>query len=151
MYVLSVCLSTDLTVQPHIKRERKRKERPPTGENKDRPLQQMYTMRKSAKVVSNHRINSKVAAYSSYRCGTQAVPLHMGRHTNAYAYPIQHCKPTQSENKVTQKVSRPSTTPTCQSKPTDLKYPPKTALSAGDKKKTKKKVNPKTKWLQCLD
>ena len=62
----------------------------------------------------------------------------MGRHTNAYAYPIQHCKPTQSENKVTQKVSRPSTTPTCQSKPTDLKYPPKTALSAGDKKKQKK-------------
>ena len=73
----------------------------------------------------------------------------MGRHTNAYAYPIQHCKPTQSENKVTQKVSRPSTTPTCQSKPTDLKYPPKTALSAGDKK-NKKKVNQKTKWLQCL-
>ena len=49
--VCFVCLSTDLTVQPHIKRERKRKERPPTGENKDRPLQQMYPMRKSAKVV----------------------------------------------------------------------------------------------------
>ena len=46
-----VCLSTDLTVQFHIKTERKRKERPPTRENKDRPLQQMYTMRKSAKVV----------------------------------------------------------------------------------------------------